>query len=67
MKLTVERLAFIEAMDAIAEDFSDGAYFGFMMEENGITVDELEAYSKRNKARIKADAPKGRQRWATRL
>ena len=53
--LTPDRLAFIDAMDAVAKDFSDPAYFGFMMKEKGITVDELEAWSERNKARLKAE------------
>ena len=39
--LTPERRAYIEAALAFAEDFPDGAFMAYM-EEQGISIDELE-------------------------
>ena len=42
--VNVERMGFIEGIDLIAADLEDGAYFA-IMEENGITLDELAEFA----------------------
>lgn len=44
-RITDEFVGFIDAANQFAINFSDGAYLAFM-EEKGITVEDLEAYSK---------------------
>ena len=39
--MTPEREGYVRAMMEVAEDFSDGAYFGFLTVECGIEVEEL--------------------------
>ena len=41
--LTPERFTYIDTMMSIAEDFSDGAFFGFM-QEKGISTEEVCAW-----------------------
>ena len=41
--LTAERWGFIDAMMSVSEDFSDGAFHGFMAEK-GIDVAEIAAW-----------------------
>lgn len=49
--ISPDRQAHIEVSVEIAEDFPDGAFYGFLMEERGISVDEIEAYF-REKGRV---------------
>ena len=46
--MTPERKAQIDVWSGIAEDFSDGAWFAFMMVENGVGEDELAEWSELN-------------------
>ena len=39
--MTPERRGYVEAMLSIAEDFSDGAWNGFIFVECGIDIDEV--------------------------
>lgn len=43
--MTPERFGYIDAANTFAADFSDGSYLAFM-EEKGISMEELEEYSK---------------------
>ena len=54
--MTPERKAQIDVWSGIAEDFSDGAWFGFMMVENGVTDDELAEWSEINAAMLAQEA-----------
>ena len=48
--LTHERFGYIDTMMSIAEDFSDGAFMGFM-EEKGISTEELCAWQEQKEER----------------
>lgn len=43
-RMTDEWFGFIDAANSFAGEFPDGAFMAFM-EENGISVEDLEAYS----------------------
>ena len=49
------REIFVETQMQIAEDFSDGAFWGFM-EEHGIEVDEVVAVVKKDAAEENGEA-----------
>lgn len=41
--IPMQRRLDIMAHSMVAEDFPDGAYFGYMMEECGFDIDEIQA------------------------
>lgn len=47
-KMTDEWFGYIDAANSFASEFPDGAYLAFM-EEKGIEMSDLEAYSERQK------------------